>query len=128
MPPDPNLFRPPESLAERFARFAPDDRIEAVRADRAGTWPALAAALDPYHAANLLEALALVPDTGDWHGSLRIACQMVLADQPQAPNATAQQMRERDPCRAALLKIAEHPVTTHGQHMQRVAKEALDAL
>lgn len=61
-----------------------------------GSHPALAAALDPYHAANLLEALKLVPDTGDWHGSLRIACQMVLDEQPAKPNRTAEQMRQME--------------------------------
>lgn len=59
------------------------------------THQAIADALDSYHAANLLEALRLVPDTGDWHGSLRIACAMTLSQgKAVPPNATAEQMRE----------------------------------
>lgn len=61
-----------------------------------GTHAALAAGMDAYHAANLREALKLVPDTGDWHGSLRIVCDMVLErDGRLNPNQTAEQMAER---------------------------------
>jgi hypothetical protein len=65
---------------------------------RPGTHEAIAAALDGYHAANLLEALKLAPDTGDWHGSLRFACQMALdreGDRAPKPNQSAEQMAER---------------------------------
>lgn len=63
-----------------------------------GTHAALADALDGYHALNLLEALRLVPDTGDWHGSLRIACQMAVERKTAhllGPNQTAEQMAPR---------------------------------
>lgn len=65
---------------------------------RPGTHEALAAGLNPYHAINLLEALKFVPDTGDWHGSLRIACEMALARAGAvdsiSPNQTAEQMAD----------------------------------
>jgi hypothetical protein len=51
--------------------------------------------LSPYEAVNLLEALKVVKDTGDWHGQLRSRCQEVLRvygdDRP--PNASAEDMR-----------------------------------
>lgn len=51
--------------------------------------------MSPYEAANLLEALKLVPDTGDWHGQLRFRAQAVLRFYGEhAPNQTAEQMRE----------------------------------
>jgi hypothetical protein len=53
--------------------------------------------MSPYEAVNLLEALKLVPDTGDWHGQLRFRCQQVLRvygdDERLRPNATAEEMR-----------------------------------
>lgn len=61
-----------------------------------GDHAAIAAGLDGYHAANLLEALRLIPDTGDWHGSLRIACGIALREVGghHTPNATAEAMRD----------------------------------
>lgn len=55
--------------------------------------------LDAYEAVNLLEALKLVPQTGDWHGQLRFRCEAVLAKygHKHVPNQTAEQMRERQP-------------------------------
>ena len=43
------------------------------------------APLTPYQAANLLEALKLVPDTGDWYGELRLKCEAILMMEPHAP-------------------------------------------
>jgi hypothetical protein len=54
--------------------------------------------LDPYEAVNLLEALKLVPDTGDWHGQLRFRAQAVVdkyGTEYTRPNQTAEQMKER---------------------------------
>lgn len=68
------------------------------RPGRPGEWTWIAAGLDSYHAVNLREALKLVPDTGDWHGSLRAACEIVLKDDPGArPNQTAEHMKEHMP-------------------------------
>lgn len=53
--------------------------------------------LNAYEAHNLLEALKLVPDTGDWHGQLRARCEAVIDKYPQeygGPNQTAEQMRQ----------------------------------
>lgn len=72
-------------------------REAVVERPRAGTHQAIAEGLDAYHAVNLREALKLVPDTGDWHGSLRAAIEIVLREHPEAsPNQTAEQMREQD--------------------------------
>ena len=51
--------------------------------------------LSGYQAANLLAALPLVPDTGDWHGELRLKCEAILRDmdRPPAPNKTTDEMR-----------------------------------
>ena len=66
------------------------------RPGKRGEWAWIAAGLDEYHAVNLREALKLIPDTGDWHGSLRAACDIVLDDHPVAkPNQTAAQMLTR---------------------------------
>jgi hypothetical protein len=43
-----------------------------------------------YVAANLLEALKLVKDTGDWHGQLKAWCEYHLEKQPYSPNVTAE--------------------------------------
>jgi hypothetical protein len=52
--------------------------------------------LDAYEAINLLEALKLVKQTGDWHGQLRFRCEAVIkkyGGPTLRPNATAEQMR-----------------------------------
>lgn len=52
--------------------------------------------LSPYEAVNLLEALKVVKDTGDWHGQLRFRCEQVLAvygHGDDRPNAPAEDMR-----------------------------------
>lgn len=46
-----------------------------------------------YVAANLEAALALVPDTGDWHGQLRLWAAHFKRD--AKPNETAKQMAPR---------------------------------
>ena len=51
--------------------------VRYVRLDRVATFlgdPAHPSWAD-YVATNLLDALSLVPDTGDWHGALRTWCQ-----------------------------------------------------
>lgn len=48
-----------------------------------------------YVAANLREALELVPDTGDWHGALRQWCAENVGD--LKPNMTANEMRSVTP-------------------------------
>lgn len=53
--------------------------------------------LNAYEAQNLLEALKLVPNTGDWHGQLRSRCEEVIKKYPQecfGANATAEMMRK----------------------------------
>lgn len=73
-----------------------------------GSLRALAAGLDSYHAINLLEALKLIPDTGDWHGSLRAACEMRLAHNCDThvikPNQTAEQMADATIHRAHTVR------------------------
>ena len=45
-----------------------------------------------YIAANLFEALKIVPDTGDWHGQLRAWCERWKGE--TLPNKTADEMME----------------------------------
>ena len=52
--------------------------------------------LSAYEAVNLLEALKLVRDTGDWHGQLRARCEQVVKKYGRdivGPNAPAEEMR-----------------------------------
>lgn len=66
---------------------------------QAGSHAALAAGLDAYHVRNLLEALKCVRSSGDWHGSLQIACEIVLAAQGEEwsrPNQPAEDLRLTD--------------------------------
>lgn len=91
----------PDTAAERCRTCNGKTIIERppspqFRPGRPGEWAWIAAGLDPYHAVNLREALRIVPDTGDWHGSLRAACEIALEGHPEAkPNQTATQMRKR---------------------------------
>jgi hypothetical protein len=86
------------SVAEKSAWLKVCEALDGSRMERPGKpgeWAWIAAGLDAYHAVNLREALEIVPDTGDWHGSLRAACEIALKDHPDArPNQTAEQMRE----------------------------------
>lgn len=64
-----------------------------------GHWHDADVPMDGYEALNLLEALRLVPDTGDWHGQLRLRCANVLSKHGSMgfmrPNQTAEQMAPR---------------------------------
>lgn len=93
-------------LARRAERAVHDAFANALWPGKPGEHRYIAHGLDPYHAANLLEALKLVPDTGDWHGSLRAACQIALQDHPdEKPNQSAEQMMARNE-RVAQLERA----------------------
>lgn len=61
----------------------------------------------PYVAANLEAALKLVPDTGDWHGQLRLWAAHFKGD--AKPNVSAEQMAPRAVELAKALIQSEVP-------------------
>ena len=99
-----------------------------VAGDRPGSHAAIAAGLDAYHARNLLEALKLAADTGDWHGSLRIACGIVLdreGDKYPAPNVPAhKQAGAAEALAVALERIASEEVVMPSR-VKNLARGAL---
>lgn len=67
--------------------------------------------LDAYEAVNLLEALKMIPSTGDWHGQLRFRCQAVLdkyGNEYTVPNQTVEQMSESKALDARRLQEVAH--------------------